>query len=126
MMLGKVTIKTTNLLTVIFAVIVASLLVVSFANTAFALGSMKVDSGSLKGEVVAVNDVHNAQTLTLQSSQIGRFPNDKLNIFLNRSTKVKVCNANEPIKDIKVGHSATVKYHELGGVAVADLISERC
>ncbi len=122
--IGKINMK--NLLPMILATMVASLLIFSVANNAFAAVAMQGDRGSLKGEVVAVNQVHNAQTLTLRSSQIGQFPNDQQNIFMNKDTRVKVCNVREPNKDLKVDHSAVVKYHEVGGVAVASIIAERC
>ncbi len=125
-MIDIVKIKTTNLLPMILAMMVASLLIFSLTGNAFAAGAMQGDRGSLKGEVVAVNQVHNAQTLTLRSSQVGQFPNDQLNIFMNKDTKVKVCNVREPYKDIHVDHTAVVKYHELGGVAVANSIAEQC
>ncbi len=119
-------ISSKNILPIILAITVASLLIFSVTNNAFAAAAMMGDRGSLKGEVVAVNQVHNAQTLTLRSSQIGQFPNDQLNIFMNKDTKVKVCNVREPYKDLRADHSVVVKYHELGGVALADSIAERC
>jgi hypothetical protein len=54
---------------------VAALFVMSFTNLNIAQGSMQ-DRGTLKGEVVAIDNVHNARTMTLRSSQIGQFPND--------------------------------------------------
>ncbi len=125
-MLGMGQVNRKNLLPVILAITVASVLIFSLSGNAFAAGTMQGDRGSIKGEVVAVNQVHNAQTLTLRSSQIGQFPNDQMNIFMNKDTKVRVCNVREPYKDIHIDHSAVVKYHERGGVAVANSVMERC
>lgn len=129
-MMEKIQIKqkrwAVDFLSVLLIVAVAALFVMSLTDTAFALGVMPGDRGTLKGEVVAVDHVHNANTVTLLSGRIGQFPNDKLNIFLTKDTKLKVCNMSEPLKDIRVGSNATVKYHERGGVAVADSIAERC
>jgi hypothetical protein len=123
---GKRPATAARLLSVFFVAVVAALFVLSFGITAFAAGGMQGDRGSFKGEIVAINHLHNSNTLTLQSSQIGQYPNDTMNIFVNRDTKVKVCSASEPFKDMKVDHSAAVTYHELGGLAVADSISEQC
>lgn len=98
----------------------------SFANAAVAQAGMESESNVLTGEVMAVNPVHGATTLTLISGQIGQFPNNEMNIFLNGDTKVKVCSEREPVNDISVSRNATVTYHEVGGVAVAEQISEQC
>ncbi len=39
---------------------------------------------------------------------------------------VKMCGKKEPAKDLKAGLDAKIEYHESGGVAVADAISEQC
>ena len=108
------------------AVLVAVLFVLSFASAPLAQGSMMGDRSSLKGEIVAIDNVHNAQTMTLRSQYVGQFPNDTLNIFLHKDTKLKICDASKPLKDLSVDRNANVTYHEVGGVAVADSISEQC
>lgn len=115
-----------HLLAGLFIATIAVLFVMSFAGVVYAQVGMQGDRGSLKGEVVAIDHVHNAQTITLRSGQGGQFPNDTLNIFLNKDTKLNVCAVREPLKDMSVDHNATVTYHELGGVAVAASISEQC
>ncbi len=119
--------KTAMLLTGFIILIAAALIVLSFTNTAFTRGSMQTgEKVALKGEIVTVDNGHHLRTLTLRSDEIGRYPSDKLNIFLNQGTKVKVCGMREPAKDIRVSRNATIVYHELGGLAVADSVSERC
>jgi hypothetical protein len=116
--------KATKLLISLFGVV---LLAMSFVNTVSASGNWQERyKGSLRGEVVSVNTVNHITTLTLRSEEIGNFPNDTMNIFLNRDTKVKSCNASEPARDINVGRNATIQYHVSGGVIVADALSERC
>ncbi len=112
-------------LTGLVVLIVAAVFVLSVTGTAFSKGSMP-EKGTLKGEVVAIDNGHHLETLTLRSEKIGQFPNDKLNIFLNKSTRVRICNMREPARDIKVSRNAIVSYHELQGLAVANSVSERC
>ncbi len=82
---------------------------------------------TLKGRVVALDTSHQTKTVTLQSREIGRtVPNSELNIFANDNTRVMVCKESEPLSSVKLGSNATIKYHELGGVALADNIYERC
>ncbi len=109
------------------ALIVAAILVISFANLAFAKGGLQGgEKGALRGEVVAVDNLHKMGMLTLRGSSIGNFPNDELNIFVNHDTKVKICGEREPFKDINASRNATVAYHEVSGLAVADSVSEQC
>jgi hypothetical protein len=105
---------------------VAVLFVMSFVNLPSVQAKLIGDRGTISGEVTAVDNLPHMGVLTLQSSQIGRFPNDTLNIFTNNKTKVMVCKAYEPLKDLKVDHNARVAYHEVGGVAVAKTITEKC
>lgn len=105
---------------------VAAIFFLSLADATVAQAGMQSESNTLTGEVMAVNPVRGATTLTLISSQIGQFPNNELNIFLNSNTKVKVCSEREPVNDINVSRNATVTYHEVGGVAVAEQVSEQC
>ncbi len=110
------------LLALLTAVIVSA---AAYTNRASAASDMQAGN-SIQGEIVAVANVNHVQTLTVRSDEIGRFPNDELNVFLNKNTTVKMCSIREPAKDLKVGRDASIEYHELGGVAVADAISERC
>ncbi len=105
---------------------VVALFVFSPTGIAFGKGALPGDKASLSGEVVAVNNTHFVKTLTLRSSEIGQFPNDTLNIILNRDTAVRVCGKLEPARDIAVGRNATVNYREVGGMPLAGRISERC
>ena len=112
-----------SLLAVIFVMSVALLFAAPLANAA----SSQANMGTLSGEVVAVDhSMHNANTVTLRSSQIGQFPYDTMNIFVNSGTKINVCKSKEPLRDMTVGHHAKVTYHEVGGLAVANSISEQC
>jgi len=104
---------------------VAALFVLSLTNTAFTEGMVE-GNGPLTGEVIAVDSGLHLGTLTLRSDEIGQYPNDKLNIFLSKDTEVKVCDMSEPAKDIAVGRDVTIDYHEIGGLAVADSVAERC
>ncbi len=119
-------IEAAKLLSGAFAFIIATLFLVSFANTAFAQGSTQGSSNTLTGEVVAIDNVHNTKMMTLRSDDIGQFPNDTLTIMLDQNTKVNACNTGNSPDDIDVSHNATVTYHEQAGVAVADSIDEEC
>ncbi len=121
--------RAATLLTGLIVLIAAALIVLSFANTAFTFTRGSMQGGekvALKGEVVAIDNMRHLTVLTVQSNEIGRFPNDRINIFLKPYTMAKICKVTEPAKDIKVNRNATIKYHELGGLAVADSVSERC
>ncbi len=115
-----------RLFSVLSVMTLAVIFLLSFTNAALAQGNMLSDRGALTGEVMAVDHVHNATTLTLVSDQIGQFPNNELNIFINKDTKIQVCKADEPMKDLGVSRNAKVTYHEVGGVAVAKRITEQC
>ncbi len=109
------------------AVLIAGILfVMADSSRAFAWGNAQIKEDSLKGEIVSMDSVNHIKTLTIRSGEIGGFPNDELNVFLNRDTMVKMCGKREPAKDLKTGFQATIEYHELGGVPVADVISEQC
>ena len=123
----KISAKAATLLAGFIVLIAAALMVLYFTNTAFTRESMQGgEKVALKGEVVAIDNMRHLTVLTVQSNEIGQFPNDQMHIFLNPYTTAKICKATEPAKDIKVSRSATIKYHELGGLAVADSVSERC
>lgn len=112
-----------SLVAVVFVMSVALLFAAPLANAA----SAQSRTSTVTGEIVAIDQTNNVNTLTLRSTQqIGQFPNDELNIFLNSGTKINVCKSSEPFKDMKVGRHAKVIYHELGGVPVANSVSEQC
>ena len=54
----------------------ALMVFMSFANVALAQGSMQGNIATLKGEVIAVDAVHNGKPLTLVSGQIGQLEVD--------------------------------------------------
>jgi hypothetical protein len=101
---------------------VALILVLSYSRTALAQQSLQENRGSLGGQIVGIRTVNNMPAVTLR---LGAVQNDTLTIFLNKDTKLQVCNESYPLM-WTVNHDATVTYHELGGVAVADSIYEKC
>ena len=113
-------------LTGLVVIIVTALLVLSLANTAFTKEMMQSEKGPLTGEIVAVDNGYDLQMLTVRSDQIGQYPNDTMNIFLNKNTNVNICSAQEPTADITVNRTATIMYHEVAGLAVADRVMEKC
>ncbi len=114
-------------LTWLLVLVLSAVFVVTFTGIAFSKGMMPGgDERTLRGEVIAVDTGHYIRTLTMQSGQIGPFPNNELNIFVNKGTQIRVCGMNEPASDLQVDRNATVTYHEVGGVPVATRISERC
>ncbi len=118
----KLSAKHVMLLAVLTVAVVSA---AAYTNRASAASDMQAGN-SLQGEIVAVANVNHIQTLTVRSDEIGRFPNDELNVFLNKNTTVKMCSVRGPAKDLKVGRDASIEYHELGGVPVADAVSEQC
>jgi hypothetical protein len=111
----------------ILVLIAVALVVVSFVESAFAAVPLQGSrTNTLRGEIVAVDNVGYVTVLTVRSAQIGPFPNNELNIFTNQNTMVKICKEREPARDINVGSNATITYHEEGRVAVANKILERC
>jgi hypothetical protein len=100
------------------------------------------------GYVVSVDTENHLTVLTVQPSNIDTFlndqmshfvmpnavqsdnyvmlPNDQINIFVNPNSAVKICNANEPARDLQGLREATITYHEMAGLAVADKVSEQC
>lgn len=116
-----------RVMAVFIMIAAAVLLSMSLADITLAKGRSEGAVSTIQGEVVAVDNLHSMNMLTLRSGEIGAFPNDSLNIFMNGSTKVTVCNAHEPAKDIDVSRNATVTYHEVNGwLAVTDSIVEGC
>ena len=121
-------VKALNLLTGFVVLLIVLIFSTSFTNSALVIGSQQaIQKDTLTGEVVAVDSLHHLGMLTLQSDKIGQFPNNQLNIFMNKNTSVKVCSESEPENDIKVSRNATVTYHEVQGLLpLADSVSEKC
>ncbi len=123
----RVAVRKAMYLTWSVALVLTGVLVVAFTGMAFSVGMMPGgDERTLQGEVIAVDNGMAIGTVTLESNQLGRYPNNDVNIFLNQTSRVKVCGKETSSNDINVGKNATVTYHELGGVAVADSVTERC
>ena len=114
-------------LTAFLVLTVSALIVLAFTGTAFAAQrTIPGAKGTLKGEIVEVTNGQHLGMVTLRSSEIGQFPNDALNIFVVKGTHVKICSVPEPAAKLAVSRTATIHYHELGGLAVANRISEQC
>jgi len=124
----SITGRALKLVATLIVLLVAVISSAFFANNALAIGGRHArHEETLKGEVVAVDNFHRINMLTLQSYKIGQFPNDQLNIFMNKRTSVKICNEREPGHDINVDRTATVTYHEVQGLLpLADSVSEKC
>lgn len=122
--------KEVRLLRTFLVLLITAIFAISYANFALAAGSMQKGQkdNTVRGEVVAVDNLHhNIRMLTLRSENMGNFPNDSFNIYLNHSTTVKICSERKPSKDINVNGNATVTYHEVRGwLPVADAVTERC
>ena len=120
-------VRTAMYLTWGIVLVLTAVLVVTFAGIAFGEGTTPGgDERTLQGDVIAVDSGMSISTVTLESDQLGSYPNNDLNIFLNQASKVNVCGKEMSADDINVGRNAIVTYHERGGVAVADGITERC
>lgn len=114
-------------LTGLFLLVVAALLVLPPATTVLSQQILPgVDKKVVTGGVVAVENSSRLTTLTLRSPEIGRFPNNEVNIFLSPSTPVQICDDRGPARDLLAGRRATIMYHEERGLAVADSVAERC
>jgi len=114
-------------LTGLFIVAVSALFILSLANSALSLQIVQGgDKIVVTGGVVAVENGSHLSTMTLRSSEIGLYPNNEMNIFVSPNTNVLICNERELFKDLRAGRSATILYHEEGGLAVADSVAERC
>ncbi len=122
----KGTVRVARLFALFSVMTLAVIFLLSFTTPAFAQVSMGGEWGTIKGEIMSIDHLQNATILTLMSSQMGQFPGNKLNIILTPDTKVQACKDSEPINDLSVSSNATVMYHDLGGIAVAELISEQC
>lgn len=114
-------------LTGLIVLVVSALFILSLANTALSLQiEQGADKNVVTGGVVAVENGSHLSTMTLRSSEIGLYPHNEMNIFVSPNTKVLICNEREPFKELRAGSSATIQYHEEGGLAVADSVAERC
>jgi hypothetical protein len=114
-------------LTGLFILVVSALFILSLANTALSLQIVQGgDKNVVTGGVVAVENGSDLSTMILRSSEIGLYPHDEMNIFVSPKTKVLICNDREQFNDLRAGSSATIQYHEEGGIAVADSVAERC
>ncbi len=124
----SITGRSVNLIRGFIIPIVAVIMSALFASSAVAIASRQpIHEHAMRGEVVVVDNLHHINMLTLQSTKIGQYPNDQLNIFMNKNTSVKVCNEREPENDIKVSRNATVRYHEVQGLLpLADSVTEKC
>lgn len=116
-------IRRMNLLTGIFAVMTAALLIVFFAGVAMTTEITQGSTDVLFGRISAVDTSHPTGSLTLQSPVTGEA---SLNVFVNDDTAVKMCDADKSLKDIKTGINVQVTYYELAGMAVADFIYVPC
>ncbi len=110
----------------ILVLIAVSFVTISLVRPALAAPVLP-DSGinTLQGRIVAVDNSGYMTILTVRSPEIGRYPNNEMNVFTNDETVAKICSSREPAKDVRTGN-ATISYQEVGGVAVARSISERC
>ncbi len=107
--------------------ILGAFVVLSYAVAASNQYVMPNEKTMLTGEIVAFSQARQLQILTLRSNEIGQFPFDnKMNVYLTKGTEVVICDKDQPAKDITVNREATVTYHEVRGLAVADSIAERC
>ncbi len=123
-------IKITLFTTIFCAMVLLLLNGASFAYT----NSPSTDLQTLKGKIVSIDPKQNV--VTVESSQIGQpSTGGRMDVFLNRQTKINDCDetkiANEqfylidPWPTLKKGE-ANITFHEDGGVAVADAISQKC
>ncbi len=109
----------------VFVVLIAAAVLV-FSRTSSAAPQGTVKEATIQGEIVAVDNTNHTKTITVLSSKIGNFPNDELNIVVNKNTMVQMCTFKKLAKGLNADSTATINYHELGGMAVADSVSERC
>ena len=114
-------------LTWLLVLVLSAVFVVTFTGIAFSTPMMPSGAKeTLRGEVIAVDNGMAIGNVTLESSHLGKYPNNDLNVFLNQTTSVNVCGREGTTNDIDVGRHAIVTYHEVGGVPLADSIAERC
>lgn len=77
----------------LFALLFTVFIAMSYASNVLAAVNMQKGQmdNTVRGEVVAVDNLHPLRILTLRTEDIGEFPNDSLNIFLNQNTILKIC-----------------------------------
>jgi hypothetical protein len=112
-----------KLLSGIFAVLAAALLLASFAGAGMTTESVQGNADILYGKVASVDTSHATKSLTLFSNETSE---PIMNIFVDDNTAVKTCDADKSLHDIRVGNDVQVTYHELAGLAVADFIYKGC
>ncbi len=115
---------TIGLVGIFVVLVVAAVLALSRTSLAAPQGTAK--ESTISGEVYSITNTRHLGTMTLLSEKLGAYPNDELNFFLTKNTKVKICSLRKPEKDIAASRTAMVMYHELQGLAVADSVFERC
>jgi hypothetical protein len=101
----------------IFALTMAVLCVIAFANNALAMGKLS----SLKGEVVSV-DV-GAKTVTVKAINGTKLPTTltegQLTFTTDHMTKISMGRKHEGLGDLKAGDMVLVKYHSEDGKNMA-------
>jgi hypothetical protein len=104
--------------------VMTALLVLFVATPAFSAMSVPASPEStLQGKVVAVRNMTDLTVLTIQTTK--GIDND-VNVLAAPYTFAKLCGENDHAMNVSPGDKAIVKYHELGGLAIADSISEKC
>ena len=110
---------------VFIVMLVTAMFMVSLAAPAFS--EMRVPTttseNAVQGKIVSIQNSHDLTVLTVRPS--GN-KGDVMHIFVGPYEKVISCQHKEFAKDITVGNTATVKYHELAGLAIGDRITKRC
>ncbi len=121
------TVRVAMYLTWLLVLVLTTALFFTFTGIAFSMSAMPSGAkDTLKGEVISVDNGIAVGTVTVESSHIGRYPNNDLNVFVNQATKVNVCGRETTANGLNAGRNAIVTYHEVGGVPLADSITERC
>ena len=104
----------------IFALAIAVLFVVAFANSASASGKLS----SLKGEVVSVD--LGAKALTVKAINGTTVPTTitegQLTFATDHLTKISMGKKHEKLADLKVGDKVEVKYYSKDGKNMAERI----
>jgi hypothetical protein len=108
----------------VITTVMTALLMLFLAAPAFSSMSVPPSpENTLQGKVVAVRNMTDLTVLTIQTTKgIG---ND-VNVLAAPYTFANLCGENEHAMNVSPGDKTIVKYHELGGLAIADSISEKC
>jgi len=109
-----------KLFTVLLAVAVAAIFMVSFATPAIAVGE-KIST--LSGQVIAVDPY--AGTLTVKSSGRNESSMGMFTFATDKMTSVVSCAQNNSLRDIGLGQDVTVTYREKEGKLFADVIEKK-